>query len=1133
MTRVSFGRVALCLAVAFWLGGAAARAQEAGGRDLAACDGLRELPGRLTDPALRIEEIHRGLRSMLEDPNRALSDNRLGPYTREALRLLCLRVPLDPSVAAVPGTLALAQDYGEVAQPNEGWRRIAADPALRPRLTATEGQGITLLPLQLAGPPALARSALLDGRRAPACPQVNPSTLDPGQNAVLQALNRASEGQWPTLSSLCPVLLPPVAAGADAETTGLSATLDHYAGLERALPGALKDLISVGFARWLVERQDDRVPRLMGSAPAVLALLREYRAATPPEPGPAPTPPGPEPTPAPAPARVTALDYFAVEAADLAAIDRALSVKLDLDCLAGRNFPTEAALKQEVLAATNASLGLSETGGCTPKAPPDAKTAEPAHPAAIWVADRVAADVGRAVAGSPTLRPQDFFIDEARLNGLLLEPATAPSVPAIAALAKTTAGTRAELEQAIEAAIRGVVSQAMEVQVTTAADAVAGAAEPVDPGLDSRPEGVPEFPDLPASAPIGVTEGTDAAMMVMVPDRDLSTALLSHDFAPAANPDLLKAEVRQILHPIATEKVDKAVAEAMALIVARGVVTERWTLTPELVAAIRSASTLPPAPAVRVRLEPLVGLAYPYRGLFVKALDDALADTGAPGAAEGVEAVARSLALTVAPHHGRPGGLADALDLGAKDCGCRALRGEDAEVYGFYPFWRLSAEDGSFDRQGVSRINFSLLNRVALYGIEISDRLPAGANKWLAGVGPGLVRAAHLYRAKADYAVTLAGWQAWSPERIAEVADQVAALAQTAGGAEAATARPDGVTLIFPGYPGATPPSPGGRGAECRPEDPCWRTLLLVREVKSRLRPDQSLNIALDMVFEPPPAGQASQSYGPLDELCSILTDPKDCVVDGRPQKTPVPRARADAASGEPLVDLVLVFLPRPTSDTKKYLRAGLDWGIYHGESRETVLRHILPVVPPPAVPGDAVVPIDTLDEFTTELVYYQDNFGGVGFWPAPDPANAAEPKLWDGFRDVKLGERDDRDIVGAQWVGNEGLPFWVPLASTVRGACVLICPNRLYLGLAAGAVAGFVLLLVVASFISGMTPLAGLRRGLTAVGIIAVAVVLAALSVCDPGAVVAPVCFAGLMLGVFCGAVLTAYQVARNGPMP
>ncbi|SNX71079.1 hypothetical protein SAMN05878503_10832 [Cereibacter ovatus] len=1137
MTRVSFGKIVVLLA-GMWLGTAALAADEPTG-GTPGCAPLLTLPARLPDPALRIDKIHRGLRSMLNNWSAALSDNRLGPYTRQALHELCLSVPLDPGVDVVAGTLALAQDYGEVAEVHELWRSYATDPRLAPRLTAVAaGSSVTLLPLRLAGPPALAKGALMEGGFGPTCPQVDPGTLPADAKEGLAALTRAGAGLWPNLSSLCPALTP--AAGGNAS---VAATLAVYGGIERALPGALADLLSPDFAAWLTRDQDDRVPRLMGTDAAVLALLRDYRAAgaaPPPQAAVAPADPGP-PT-------VTALDYFAIETADFDAIKRALTADLDLGCLEGQGFATAAALKAAVMTAARASL-LGGEGGCAPKpeATPEAKAAAeaeetPPDPRIAPVTDRMLARIGAALDSNPQLMGHAFTLDDAKLNGLLLVPVTAPSAAALGKLRGIVAATRAELEAAVEATIRATTRDEIEVQVAAAASAVAGAAEPVDPGFDTRPAGVPEFPDLPTPPAIGVTEATDGVMTVMVQDKEFWTALMQHEFAPASTPDVLKADVRRVLEPIAAAKVEKTVAAAMAAVAERGVVTESWTVTPDLVAAVAAAASIGSDGLLRETLARLVGLPYPFLPLFESALDAALAE-GAAAAAE-VPAPAdrqaiRELVLSLARQRVVPGALSDASRIAATDCGCISEREDNAQVYAFFPFWRLDGQDRSFGRQAVSAVNFRLVDRIALYGLELSDRLPAGANDWLDRVGAPLVRAAHIHRAKADYAITLAGWQDWSADRVARAVSEIARMvAPVPGAGRFGTTRPDGVTLIFPGYHDShrtTTPDAGGIH-RCRPAEPCWTILSLVEGLSRQLQPQgQTINIALDLAIDEAAADETGERPALLDELCSILADPADCHRADPDHTTPVdPRSDAGQALSYPLVDRVLVFLPRPTSDSKKFLRYGLDWGIFHGEARENVLRRILPVVPPLEEMSSAPVQARELETLTTDLVYYQDNFGGVAFWPAPDPAAPTEAALWGAFAGQPAGGEAGGPVTrGSDWMTENWVFAWVPGAPAARGLCVLICPNRGSLGLAAGLIAGFVLLLVAGSFVSGLAPGVRLRRGLVAVGTVALLAILAGLSVCDPLAVVAPVVLVGLMLGIFAGAVLTAWQVARNGPMP
>jgi hypothetical protein len=237
------------------------------------------------------------------------------------------------------------------------------------------------------------------------------------------------------------------------------------------------------------------------------------------------------------------------------------------------------------------------------------------------------------------------------------------------------------------------------------------------------------------------------------------------------------------------------------------------------------------------------------------------------------------------------------------------------------------------------------------------------------------------------------------------------------------------------------------------------------------------------------------------------------------------------------LVRNLLVFLERPTSGAKKVLRARVE-ASFKGEERIEVLRAIIPVVPPGAnallgtEQADASI-IKTSDaesygQFRDDILYFQDNFDGVGFWPAP----AAGAVLPDGSPD-RLGE-----LVQALYYAWE--PPMVPrhyqaaVRQAVEGACSLVCPNRLAMYLAA-VVAG-----VAALFVTGLSYYSGRTRNLASrllvvpILTLAVLALLTVTATCDPQSWSwSPLAILGLVLALVGSVVFNWYERRVDGPMP
>lgn len=118
-------------------------------------------------------------------------------------------------------------------------------------------------------------------------------------------------------------------------------------------------------------------------------------------------------------------------------------------------------------------------------------------------------------------------------------------------------------------------------------------------------------------------------------------------------------------------------------------------------------------------------------------------------------------------------------------------------------------------------------------------------------------------------------------------------------------------------------------------------------------------------------------------------------------------------------VDHFLVLLTEPTPDTKKSLRDSIEVA-FSGEERRTVLRKTIPVIHPTKADDDA-------EPFEDDLVYFEDNFGGVGFWPLPPrEAEALNTRVESVFLSTQ-----SRDFVES--VQRRYLSSW----------CAVSCPNR------------------------------------------------------------------------------------------
>lgn len=109
-----------------------------------------------------------------------------------------------------------------------------------------------------------------------------------------------------------------------------------------------------------------------------------------------------------------------------------------------------------------------------------------------------------------------------------------------------------------------------------------------------------------------------------------------------------------------------------------------------------------------------------------------------------------------------------------------------------------------------------------------------------------------------------------------------------------------------------------------------------------------------------------------------------------------------------------LVLLSEPSSDSKKQLRSTIEASpALKGGDRRIFLRSVVPLL---------VLPQLDTQQYQDDLVYVQDNFDGIGFWPSP---------LVDS-----LMKNEQREMLRRVFVGDPGLGI-------SEAICGFVCPNR------------------------------------------------------------------------------------------
>ncbi|WP_299784129.1 hypothetical protein [uncultured Roseobacter sp.] len=1060
-----------------------------------------------------IATVQTGLRAALERDDRNLRDGRLGAVTRTALADLCQNVPRKGAGTDIAQTLDLATDYGTLSALLPEWRSIALRPDRLSQLTTSNST--SQIALRLAAGPQMAAGVLTDAEPPADCAALGTaSTL--GSQAVQTALDLLAGPELGyALVDICQAF-PIVGTGED-----FLAAMARLGQMDVQLPDAIDDLSSDTFGAWLTLSSGDRLPRLMGSPPAVLALLEEYQASK----SQAPLVPD-EPTSSPLPASCTvnttdsSTRFFAFSQENLDALTESADLKAAFDAVQELQFASAA----QLWAALETNLQA--------------------------VLDQCTLDQIRALVLGPDFLGRAFLIDEEATKSLSFIEDLQDVMPVVEPFIGRIAPDEATLVSGLTAAVTQAVSEAINAEVELAATTLAAAAEPVAPVLDTRPEGVPEFELPPLPEVVGVTDATDLAIASTVLNEPFRDALAQSNYLPATQPEILKADVRRILRPVAQGQIDTAVATKMAQI--EPVIVSTWSLTPALKARILGLPDIgttvddPTGVDLAKRMRSLVGVEYPSAGLFRAALD---AVPPAPDAPEGqpllsvplIQAATALAQRTVEdPFKERVFG-----PLAAPDCGCVPNRPPTADVYGFYPFWFAPLKDAPEPPEGeeappaptLQLVDFGLVSRLAFYGMELAYANPQGdaanrnlsllhADRWIEA-RRDFVNSAHRHRARADVAFDLRDWSNWSAREIdratTDITKQLQAFERipTTSLADIRAAlptffdptHPDGVTLIFESYEGKTL------------SDLNVQNLIdIVQAVHDKLpQPDhQKINVAVDFAMVDVPGTQP------------VLSDLSDLLLTGRM----VEQKRADGLEeGQfsqreqleaEIVHKILIFLERPTTETKKTLRARMDRSNFRGKERSEILRSIVPILPPGGhefvfqrQQANETANEESLkfSQFIDDVIYFEDNFSGVGFWPVPRLEDPDFPAI--------------RQAVSLDW-NQSRLPAHLSgLETSVVQVCTWACPNRAYIAFAAAGLFAVVLLLTVRSFYSGAINQLAFRLGVVWIGMGVVIAMLFVLDVCDhesfwPGVfMIWLIAILALIIGY------NFVQRVKNGPKP
>ncbi len=475
------------------------------------------------------------------------------------------------------------------------------------------------------------------------------------------------------------------------------------------------------------------------------------------------------------------------------------------------------------------------------------------------------------------------------------------------------------------------------------------------------------------------------------------------------------------------------------------------------------------------RLKSLLGVPYLNARVYETAVRNAMAPKPGDGTevqpiegvtGGGVEQYVRAM-VTQARKEGEPKAP---HDLKAEEnCGCArewdTVGRNRFTVYGFYPFWMsaLGDENDTERPEGDQEIadagiaiNFGVLSRIGYYALELDGKgeIP-NRGHWTDKKyrTKDFIKTAHKYLSKVDLVIEAAYWRTLDDSTLERAVNSIWSFLDPVESPN--SFKPDGVTLYFPDF----------SRSDVKDQENIVKLVKKLHDKINDQAPEQSSR-NLGTVF-----GGSTPNESPS---VNILIDAIGLGHDRHQPHRTDDQVTMDlnflgGLSGildqeQSMVDLVLVLVGQPVTDTKKIVRLAVE-DEFQGEARTNILRKIVPVIPPnghriiggtasDAVPGS---PSDLYRQLQHDLVYFRDNFRGAAFWPAVTTTRN-EQDLED---QAVLQQRLVRTFAQS-----DGTELALQIGETsVPDVCVYVCPNRAYLKAFFFGVLGILLLLAVPAY--------------------------------------------------------------------
>ena len=325
-------------------------------------------------------------------------------------------------------------------------------------------------------------------------------------------------------------------------------------------------------------------------------------------------------------------------------------------------------------------------------------------------------------------------------------------------------------------------------------------------------------------------------------------------------------------------------------------------------------------------------------------------------------------------------------------CGCVLDFAEDI-VYGFYPFWMANGKK--------QKLDFSVLSRIGYFAVLFDPETNFWENShWKTtekNKPPNFMREARKYKTRVDLVICINKWGNYDQDYFSKIAKKSAEALNNGMG--------NGITFYFD-----------------------------FNEIKDKSQ-FELVTLIERLSREAKFAANETGESNPSDTM--------------RSQKWKLNIMLPMSAIGEGVyswenlydineyIDLFIVFLEEPTTKKKKDLRRMIeDEYPGKGEERKDLLRKIVPVIPLSNFGTDKD---KQQQQFYDDLIYFEDNFGGVGIWPVPMRKEDATEK------DTELYNAVNEEVIKV-FYGEEDRGFFQRLMAVEDSwYCEIVCPNRWY----------------------------------------------------------------------------------------